>query len=111
MKLGGIVNTATRRQRSADAVGFLGMLGKFTDGLRKTGLVAECLTEAWTDLRLAERQRCRHYLSVERSIMSRGQDEIVTALSGKYPRAGLRVIIDDTLDARPHKGISKRKIT
>lgn len=77
------LNTATRRQRSADAVAFLGMLGKFTDGLRETGLVAQCLTEAWTDLRLAERQRCRHYLSVERSMMRRGHNEIVTALSGK----------------------------
>lgn len=83
MKLGGIVNTATRRQLSADAVGLLGMLGKFTDSLRETGLVVQCLTEAWTDLRLAVRQRCRHYLSVERSIMGCRQDMGVTALSGK----------------------------
>lgn len=83
MKLGGIVNTATRRCCSADAVGLLGMLGKSTDGLREAGLVAQCLTEAWMDLRLAVRQCCRHYLAVERSIMRSGHNEIDTALSGK----------------------------
>lgn len=36
MKTGGISNTATRRQCSADAVGCLGVLGKYTDGLRAT---------------------------------------------------------------------------
>jgi len=45
------LNTATRRQPSADAVGFLGMLGKYTDGIRETGL--DCLTEAWLALHLA----------------------------------------------------------
>jgi hypothetical protein len=44
------LNTATRRQRSADAVGSLGMLGKYTDGIRETGL--DCLTEAWLALHL-----------------------------------------------------------
>lgn len=47
MKLGGIVNTATRRQSSADAVGALGMLGKYTDGLRETALDAHCMRETW----------------------------------------------------------------
>lgn len=36
MKTGGISNTATIRQSSADAVGCLGVLGKYTDGLRAT---------------------------------------------------------------------------
>lgn len=33
MKLSGILDTAINRQCSADALGLLGMLGKYTDGL------------------------------------------------------------------------------
>lgn len=44
MKLGGIVNTATSRLSSAEAVLLLGMLGKCTDRHRETGLMVHCLT-------------------------------------------------------------------
>lgn len=52
MKTGWDLNTATWRQGSADAVGLLGMLGKYTDAVGKP--VVHCFTEAGLCLRLAD---------------------------------------------------------
>lgn len=63
------------RQRSADAVGFLGMLGKYTDAVGKP--VAHCFTEAGLCLRIADGQSVSQtLLSPQKPMVGCGKDSI-----------------------------------
>lgn len=70
------LNTATRRHCSAEAVGVLGMLGKYTDGLRETGgLLSDgvyCLAASWLRLPLGGGKYRRRCLPLEGAMTGHG---------------------------------------
>lgn len=75
MKRGWDLNTATWRQHSADAVGLLGMLGKYTDAVGKP--VVHCFTEAGLCLRLDYGHRVSQtLLSLHEPLVGCGKDSI-----------------------------------